>query len=344
MENLSLFGDSTCSSLFPNCGAFEQGLLQTAAEAWSGKGQEVSEVVEAEQKQQSIPPITSQRASHFLQDLQVSEADLCSPQKNDEFEKYWQQLSPPPQPSHRHKPVSPPTLLSFVAPPRAVTGPDPADHIVAPSSAAYFRLMRDEGHLHALRAGTLWQSIVSQHVRFPFTWWNGSRSPPMGVGNLQLWTFLGRHRVRSNPSLCKLVPSRGDAGRLLLHILVRDIMTGEAILDIAVGAFHPNARGIRTTAAADPSLGSCRDIWLAVRPRVSDETPIETLLWESGQPDQSPLGPKRAIDNSNLRSVFGERPPVVTVFVLESDLYDVLTQPTGQPAAAILLEKYYADW
>ena len=130
----------------------------------------------------------------------------------------------------------------------------------------------------------------------------------------------------------------------MLHIVVRDIMTGEPVLDIAMGVFHPNARGVRTTPSANPLLGGCRDIWLAMRSRVPDETPVEGLLRSLGDEEQSPLGPKRAIDNSNLRCVFGERPPVATVFALESELYDILTLPTSQPASTLLLEKYYANW
>lgn len=339
-------GQSTSwSPLFPNfqCGAFEQGMLQKAAQALKGSTKEFCSSAEPKIKGNVMSPRTALTGDSWdlLQDLQKQEAELFPPAKTTAVEK--SQLNTPP-PKQREQPPASPPELSFVAPPRDIQGPDPSEFIVAPSSAAFFRLMQDEGYRHALHAGTLWQSIISQHVRFPETWWNGSRSPPMGVGVSQSWTFLGRHRVRSNPSLRDLVPTRNDAGRFLLHIIVRDIMSGEAILDIAIGAFHPNARGVRTTPAADPSLGSCRDIWIALRPRVDDETPIETLLLKSGQPDQSPLGSKRAIDNSNLRSVFGERPPVNTVFVLESELYEVLVHRQEQPASAALLERYYDKW
>jgi hypothetical protein len=336
----SVFEDSTtCSSLFPDlkCGMFDQGILETASQAWSGSREDASGLPQAETKPSKSPPQTS---SELLQDLQVQEAEIFAANWKNFMNNQGPQATQTPQ---RMQPSSPPTL-SFISRPRAIKGPDPTDHIVAPSSAAYYRLMLDEGHRHALRAGTLWQSIVAQHVRFPFTWWNGSRTPPMGVGTTQLWSFLGRHRVRSNPSLCQLVPSRSDPGRLLLHVLVRDVLSGEPIMDIAIGGFHPNANGIRTTRGADPQLGGCRDIWLALRSRVSDNTPIEKFLRKTGQHLQSPLGAKRAIDNSNLRSVFGERPPVYTVLVLENELYEVLTQRTTQPKSAVLLEKYFASW
>ena len=343
----NLFGETASwSTVFPNidCSAFEQGLWKTAAAAVIGQSRDLS----GESREKKPSPTSSimspSSTLELLKDLQANEAELLSPVRNEVVEKPYEPPPPlPPAPPVRHVPVLPPTL-SFVAPPRAIKGPDPTQHIVAPSTAAYFRLMKDEGYRHALRAGTLWQSIVAQHVRFPTTWWNGSRYPPMGVGVKQLWNFLGRHRVRSNPSLLRLVPTRTDAGRLLLHIVVRDLMTGEPILDIAIGVFHPNARGIRTTASANPQLGGCRDIWLAMRSRVPDKTPVQDLLTSMGDPEQSPLGPKRAIDNSNLRCVFGERPPLATVFAHESELYDILTQPTSQPASTLLLEKYYANW
>jgi len=374
MENNSLFDTASWSSLLP-CIVFDQGILETAAETLVGKRQEINRIADSQPEESptlGISPAPTTTTLDLLKDLRANEAELLKSEKSQrkrttekakplpsaerltsERKRTMEKPNPPPPPPPppppavplRRQRAAPRAALIFVSRPRFIKGPDPTDLIVAPSSAAYYRLMLDEGHRHALRAGTLWQSIVSQHVRFPIEWWNGSRSPPMGAGSPKKWTFLGRHRVRSNPSLRKLVPSRSDSGRLVLHILIRDIRTGEPVLDIAIGVFHPSANGIRTTPEADPHLGSCRDIWHAMRPRVPDETPAEQLLWSTGQHDyKSPLGPKRAIDNSNLRSVFGERPPVLTVFVLENELYEVLTQPTNQPACAVLLEKYYAGW
>jgi hypothetical protein len=227
--------------------------------------------------------------------------------------------------------------------------PSPCDHIVPPKTPQYEALMKDPGFLHAQRAGTLWQSLVSQHVRFSSKWWNGARSPPMGVAERRLWNYAGRHRVKENHFLNGFVRNRGSAGRLLLHVIVRDIMTGIPIQDIAIGCFHPNARGVRMSSAFDPSLEDCRDIWVALRQRVDDISVIESLLKRNEDDDnisESPLGGKHAVDNTNMRAVFGETPPVNTVFVAESEVYELFSHHLDghTPPAAMLLQQFLKDW
>jgi hypothetical protein len=168
-----------------------------------------------------------------------------------------------------------------------------------------------------------------------------------------MWDYVGRHRVQENHHLNDLVRNRGSAGRLLLHIVVRDIMTGIPIQDIAVGCFHPSARGVRTSSAFDPSLEGCRDIWLALRRRVDDISVIESLLKRNEDDaniddniSESPLGGKHAVDNTNMRAVFGETPPVNTIFVAESEVYELFSnQLDGHtPPASILLQHFLKDW
>jgi hypothetical protein len=235
----------------------------------------------------------------------------------------------------------------------AAEEPSPCDHIVPPRTPQYDALMKDPGFLHAQRAGTLWQSLVSQHVRFSSKWWNGARSPPMGVAERRTWDYVGRHRVKENHFLNNaFVRNRGSAGRLLLHIVVRDIMTGIPVQDIAVGCFHPSARGVRTTSAFDPSLEDCRDIWMALRRRVDDISVIESLLKRNENDDgddnisESPLGGKHAVDNTNMRAVFGETPPVHTIFVAESEVYELFSHHLDghTPPAAMLLQRFLKDW
>eukprot|EP00339_Tiarina_fusa_P001419 CAMPEP_0117025438 /NCGR_PEP_ID=MMETSP0472-20121206/18788_1 /TAXON_ID=693140 ORGANISM="Tiarina fusus, Strain LIS" /NCGR_SAMPLE_ID=MMETSP0472 /ASSEMBLY_ACC=CAM_ASM_000603 /LENGTH=532 /DNA_ID=CAMNT_0004732147 /DNA_START=190 /DNA_END=1788 /DNA_ORIENTATION=- len=219
--------------------------------------------------------------------------------------------------------------------------------VVSPRSRQYDKLQKDPAYQHAQRAGLLWQSILSQHVRFPMTWWNGARSPPMGCTERRMWTYMGRHRIAGNPYLNGLVRSRGSAGRLVLHIVVRDIMTMAPVQDIAVGCFHPNARGIRTPTAFDPTIEESRDIWVALRKRVDDVSLMESLLKLSDDDvAASPLGAKHAVDNTNMKAVFGETPPVQTVFVMESELYEVFSHFMGSniPPAAILLGRYLKEW
>jgi len=202
--------------------------------------------------------------------------------------------------------------------------------IPSPMSVEYKMLLKDPAYIHAQKAGCLWQSIVGQHIRFPSQWWNGARSPPMGstTGN-QKWQYFGRHKIRSNPILKRVVPNRAAPGRLLLHIIVQDLMTWKAVQDIAIGCFHPNARGIRKSKAANPQDEGFREIWVGVRNRGEAGSVVDPLLsrrqsWDEST-DRGPLGPKQRVTNHNVRGVFGEKAPLETVFVPESKLYEILS-------------------
>jgi hypothetical protein len=264
-------------------------------------------------------------------------------------------------------------MLTLFPPPPEIS---PCINVLSPTSRQYSDLQRDPAYLHAQRAGTLWQSIVSQHVRFPKSWWkNDARGPPLGIGENRSWSYHGRHRVGDNPVLNKLVQSRGSAGRILLHVIVRDIMTLLPIQDMAIGCFHPNARGIRETTAFDPLIEDCRDVWLAVRRRVPDKTVVESLLrrndknllhprdndnnddddnskcsslgtygCEDGEtPDESPLGQsKHAVDNHNVRAVFGDQPPLRTLILMESEVFEHLSEHShsGMPPALLMMQQF----
>ena len=70
------------------------------------------------------------------------------------------------------------------------------------------------------------------------------------------------------------------------------------------------------------------------------------MLRKEEEVDDSPLGEKHEVHNGNLRAVFGERPPMHTLFVLESEVYELLSQLEEQriPASALLLERYLPEW
>jgi hypothetical protein len=223
----------------------------------------------------------------------------------------------------------------------------PCQHVVSPNSPLYLELIGDPAYLHAQRAGHVWQSLVSQHVRFPSKWWNGARGPPLGIGERRSWNYHGRHRIQANDVLNSLVHNRGSAGRILLHIVVRDLMTMQPVHDIAIGCFHPNARGIRSAGAFSPELEDCRDIWLAVRRRNDEFSVTETLLKKTSghddDADASPLGSnKSAVHNQNMRVVFGEQPPMQTLFVMESELYEILSKHKdgALPPAVVLMQQF----
>lgn len=218
--------------------------------------------------------------------------------------------------------------------------------VPSPMTFEYSRLLQDPAYRHAQKAGFLWQSIMGQHIRFPSSWWHGARAPPMGVSDIESckWAYFVRLNVKDHYVLNQLHPGRSSPGKLLLHVLVQDAMTRQTIQDIAIGCFHPSARGIRQTTRASSSLEESRDLWLAVRKRnKTSGSTIDRLLSRYSQfgPSgytKSPLGPEVRISNHNVRAVFGETPPLETMFVVETELYDrVSRRIAAQKRAAINL-------
>jgi hypothetical protein len=217
--------------------------------------------------------------------------------------------------------------------------------VPSPISNENYALRKDPAYQHAQNAGFLWQSLVGQQIRFPRQWWGGARTAPMGANGDAKWQYVGRYKVKSNKPLNKMVHSRVAPGRILLHIVVQDLMTWKPVQDVVIGCFHPNARGIRESKNADPKEERNRDIWLAVRRRSDAVSAVDSLLmvgkpWEASN-NASPLGPRTRVANNNVRAVFGEEPPVETVFALESDLYQQLSNVSpGSSAPLALLNAY----
>jgi hypothetical protein len=245
--------------------------------------------------------------------------------------------------------------------PKVTAAAAPFEKMIAPSSYLYGELLKEPGYRHALEAGTLWQSLCSQHVHFPALWYDGDEParPPMGCSrkgvNQQhsVWKYFGRHRVQGDLKLNGLIGNRGSSGRLLLHIVVTSPFG--AVADVCVGCFHPNARGVRMQRVHDPALEPCRDVWTGHRQRdTQKKSRIEQLLqhYNKGLVDITPLGgagSKQAnhltIDNRNLKAVFGARSPLFTLFVPEDELYDLLQRNVSArcPASIVLMRQYLRE-
>jgi hypothetical protein len=223
--------------------------------------------------------------------------------------------------------------------------------ILSPLSPKYRELIHDPAFVHACNAGALWQSLVSQHVKMPSSWWNADRRPLLGSQYQRPWNYVGRHRVEGNQVLNGFVHTRGSAGRVLLHMIVQDLVTLEPVQDIAIGCFHPNARGIRRTAAFDPDLEACRDVWIGVRRRNDDDESVLEALFRKGHGDRpadsSPLGSKYEVDNTNMRVVFGDQPPIQTMYIMESNLFETLSglmREQSLPPALLVMQEYLRSW
>ena len=229
-----------------------------------------------------------------------------------------------------------------------------------PTLAEYAVLLADPAYLHAQQAGFLWQSLVGQHVRFPRHWWDGARAPPLGADADAKWVYLQLQKVPpskttasvgipKHPLLKKLVRNRASAGRLLLHIVVVSSAGGDQdhqlpqrpVLDMTIGVFHPNARGIRTSERSDKKQEDNRNLWFAVRKRSRHvQSVLETHWMPKFQTHKTPNIP-HSITNDNVRVVFGEKSPMETIFVPEMELYDRLSSAPYQANPALsLLEDF----
>lgn len=230
-----------------------------------------------------------------------------------------------------------------------VAQPKVLPNLPSPLTKQFDRLQRDPAYLHAQNAGYLWQSLAGQHVRFPPHWFGPDlRGPPMGTD--APWQYIARHAVHKNPVFNRLVSSRSAAGRLLVHLIVRDLMTGMAVFDLAIGIFHPNARGIRATSRPEPKEEQSRHVWMAIRKMAGGVSLMDAMLCRGQRLDQvakeSPFGKdRRSVTNLNMRAVFGGEPPVHTICIQESELYERLSsaaesdlQSAKAPALLILQE------
>lgn len=232
-------------------------------------------------------------------------------------------------------------------------------------------LEKDPAYRHALKAGTLWQSLIGQHVKLPALWFDGEEParPYLGCEDplkRNKWSYFGRHRVAGEPKLNSLVKNSRSSGKLLLHIICRDSETFEPTEDIVVGVFHPNADGIRDEMYSfdQQRHEDYRDVWIGHRSRSVPHngrrvaTRIESLLryLNKNKVHKSPLGDrrngksvspssKRCVDNNNMNSVFGSRAPRHTIFVPEESLHSLLmlklnTNAPSPPPSVILLRNF----
>jgi len=178
--------------------------------------------------------------------------------------------------------------------------------VQSPPTTRQKAVSADPAYDHAMKAGTLWRSIAGQHVKFPPHW--GPRRPPLGcsVDNNPVWQYTHRINVHNHKLLERLVRNRASRGKLLLHLVLKD-KHHTVVADVAIGAYHPNARGVRSTPAAMKSLNDARTVWMAVRLRQPD-APL--VLPEA---EKYPCPTK--ITNHNMRSVLGEQAPLETVVV-----------------------------
>ncbi|KAL3800303.1 hypothetical protein HJC23_003599 [Cyclotella cryptica] len=226
----------------------------------------------------------------------------------------------------------------------------------------------EEALSHARAAGPLWRSLVGNHVRFPYAWDSilPSTSPPIDRPNLKWskWYYVARHRVRGDRKLNSReygVRSRRSGGRILLNLVIREMHTMNVCREIAIGCFHPNAKGIRK---GDPSaeVEDVREVWMAVRWVIAMNSTepelgvhhyeedvecfLDSFLTQKRQVLDyhtmgSPLGHRKTVNNENVRAVFGDQPPLQMVDLHDDEFAEILKandykKLSGLPALMLL--------
>lgn len=254
--------------------------------------------------------------------------------------------------------------------PKVTAASVPFERTIPPTSLLREELSKDPAYAHALTAGTLWQSLIGQHVKLPAIWYDGEEParPYLGCEDRlkrNKWSYFGRHRVAGDQKLNALVRDSSSSGKLLLHIICTDSESCEATEDIVVGVFHPNADGVRDADFTPDHRrhDDFRDVWIGHRSRSVPHqgrriaTRIESLLryLNNNKVDKCPLGhrstpkgtpaSKYSVDNKNMNAVFGHRPPRHTIFVPEETLHSLLMLKLNKnapspPPSVILLRNF----
>lgn len=129
-----------------------------------------------------------------------------------------------------------------------------------------------------------------------------------------------------------------------MNILVKEMNSSRNICkEIAIGCFHPNSRGIRVD-DVNTDLEDVREVWMGVRWVIPSHC-HEPILNRGSEEDiecfidgfltqqrhvldyqtmGSPLGRRKAVNNENVRAVFGDEPPLTTVNLYEDELAEII--------------------
>jgi len=220
----------------------------------------------------------------------------------------------------------------------------------------------DEALAHAQRAGPLWRSLVGNHVRFPSKWDDMLPPTTPTIHSMRhkwsKWYYVARHRVKGDKRLNSRefgVRSRRSGGRILMRMIIREMHSQQVCREIAIGCFHPNSKGIRN---GDPMPGAedVREVWMAVRwvMEADENEPTLDLRHEDqdyeGVIDNflmqkrntldygtmgSALGHRKAVNNENVRAIFGDQSPMTTVDLHEDEVAEIL-KVNGAKKLAVL--------
>ena len=140
-----------------------------------------------------------------------------------------------------------------------------------------------------------------------------------------------------------------------MRLAVKEMHSEYVSREIVIGCFHPNSRGIRRGDPM-PENEDVREVYMAVRwvmnetdgePRldlrdekIDYEGVIDKFIMQR-QPHLdysamgSALGHRKAVNNENVKAVFGDQPPSTSIELYEDELADILRN-NGLENAAVL--------
>lgn len=149
-----------------------------------------------------------------------------------------------------------------------------------------------------------------------------------------------------------------------MRMVIREMHSQQVCREIAIGCFHPNSKGIRK---GDPMPGAedVREVWMAVRWLMDADADEPALDFRNeGQNYEgvidhylmqkrktldygtmgSVLGHRKAVNNENVRAIFGDQAPMTTVDLHEDEIADILKFNVAKKLAvlpALLLLKLF---
>ena len=129
-----------------------------------------------------------------------------------------------------------------------------------------------------------------------------------------------------------------------MRLVVKEIHSQNVCREIVVGCFHPNSKGVRR---GDPSVENedIREVYMAARwtmcetdeePRldlrigqhdyegVVDNFLMQRRSWLDYSTMGSALGHRKAVNNENVKAIFGDQPPSLTTELHEDEFAEIL--------------------
>lgn len=129
-----------------------------------------------------------------------------------------------------------------------------------------------------------------------------------------------------------------------MRLAVKEMHSEYVSREIVIGCFHPNSKGIRRDDPM-PENEDVREVYMAVRwvmnetddePRldlreekIDDEGVIDKFIMQRQthldySAMGSALGHRKAVNNENVKAVFGDQPPLTSIELHEDELADIL--------------------